>query len=102
MVVTLRSYQKNVCVCYSQDNKSSVLLNYLTDEAVYLDRVSFKIWQAIQPGETVEDVVQSIASFYQAETEVVRADVMRIIGQLEELGYIQAIERVDAYVPAAI
>ncbi|MFN3629895.1 MAG: PqqD family protein [Casimicrobiaceae bacterium] len=64
----------------------TVLLNLKTEHYFGLDEVGTRIWQLIVAESTPEAIVLTLLEEYDVEAERVRADVERLVGELEAAG----------------
>ncbi len=55
---------------------------------VALNEVGGEVWKLLSAGKDVEEIVAAIAQDYEAETDVIRQDVVELVQKLMKLGFV--------------
>ena len=71
----------------------TVLLNLDTGIYFGLDAVATDIWRAIQQGGMLQDAFESACAWYDVDTAVLKADLLRLVNQMAAKGLLQAVDR---------
>ena len=74
----------------------TVLLNLESGVYYGLDAVGTRVWQLLMQGRTVASVCETMIAEYDVAPEVLRGDVVRLVGELRERGIVTPRESVQA------
>ncbi len=74
----------------------TVLLNLESGVYYGLDTVGTRVWQLLMQGCTIAAVCETMAEEYDVASDVLRDDVMRLVGELHEQGIVAPREPVQA------
>ena len=74
----------------------TVLLNLESGVYYGLDAVGTRVWQLIMQGRTIANVCDTMLEEYDVSSDVVRADVTRLVGELRDRGIVTRRENLDA------
>jgi hypothetical protein len=73
-----------------QEVEGQVVLLSLADESYFrLDGVGSRIWASVVEHGSLEAAVASLSGVFDVEDEVLRADAMRLAGELVEAGLLE-------------
>jgi hypothetical protein len=73
-----------------------VLLNLESGVYYGLDIVGARVWQMLVQGRTLDDICAVMVEEYDVAAEVLRNDVLRLVGELLERGIVTPRESVQA------
>jgi coenzyme PQQ synthesis protein D (PqqD) len=74
----------------------TVLLNLESGIYYGLDAVGTRVWQLLVQGSTIAGVCETMLDEYEVEPDVLRGDVVRLVGDLRERGIVTPRESVQA------
>jgi len=74
----------------------TVLLNLESGVYYGLDAVGTRVWQLLLQGRTIADICDTLIDDYDVAPEVLRGDVVRLVGELRERGIVTPRESVQA------
>jgi hypothetical protein len=74
----------------------TVLLNLESGVYYGLDPVGTRVWQLLMQGRTIADVCETMIDEYEVAPDVLRGDVVRLVGELRERGIVTPHESVPA------
>lgn len=66
----------------------TVLLNLESGIYYGLDPVGTRIWQLLMQGRTIADICVTMFDEYDVPSDVLRGDVLRLVGELRERGIV--------------
>jgi hypothetical protein len=75
-------------VLFQQLQDEAVLLNLDSGQYFGLDPVGTRIWSLLVEGKTLPDVVSAIATEYEVDAARCEADLLKLLGDLEEQGLV--------------
>ena len=73
----------------------TVLLNLESGVYYGLDPVGTRIWQLLMEGRTIADICSTMIDEYDVAPDVLRGDVVRLVGELRERGIVTPRESVQ-------
>jgi hypothetical protein len=74
----------------------TVLLNLESGVYYGLDAVGTRVWQLLLQGSTIADICDTLIDDYDVAPEVLRGDVVRLVGELCERGIVTPRQSVQA------
>jgi hypothetical protein len=74
----------------------TVLLNLESGVYYGLDAVGTHVWQLLLQGRTIADICDTLIDDYDVAPDVLRDDVVRLVGELRERGIVTPREPVQA------
>jgi hypothetical protein len=74
----------------------TVLLNLESGVYYGLDAVGTRVWQLLLQGLSIADICDTLIDDYDVAPDVLRGDVVRLIGELRERGIVTPRESVQA------
>ena len=78
----------------SQEISGETVLLDLNSEGYFgLDRTGTRIWQLLQEPKSLEEMHETLASEFNVDPEVLRADLQAHLNELEAAGLIRSVER---------
>ncbi|MBS2016687.1 MAG: PqqD family protein [Deltaproteobacteria bacterium] len=77
---------------YAREFEGELVLLDLAKGSYYgLDAIGARLWTAITQGHTVAEVAEELASEYDVEPAVLRADLLDLVRNLAEKGLVEAV-----------
>ena len=74
----------------------TVLLNLESGVYYGLDPVGTRVWQLLLQGQTIADICGTMIDEYDVAPDVLRDDVLRLVGELRERGIVTPRESVQS------
>ena len=74
----------------------TVLLNLESGVYYGLDTVGTRVWQLLMQGRTIDAICETMIDEYDVARDVLRDDVLRLVGELRERGIVTPRESVQA------
>ena len=78
-------------VLFQQLQDEAVLLNLDSGQYFGLDPVGTRIWNLLTEGKALQEVVSAIATEYEVDATRCQADLLKLLGDLEEQGLVTVI-----------
>ena len=76
-------FQPHPDVLFREIDNECVLLDLGSGTYFGLNEVGTRIWNLLRDGLSEDDIVRTIGEEYESDTETIRADVRRILAELE-------------------
>jgi hypothetical protein len=78
-------------VLFQQLQEEAVLLNLDSGQYFGLDPVGTRIWNLLAEGKELPEVIMAIAAEYEVDAARCKADLLKLLGDLEEQGLVTVI-----------
>jgi len=76
-------------VLFQEISGEAVLLDLVSENYFGLDTVGTRVWQLLNAGSGVADIVETLLREYEVERETLEADVGKLLNELEGAGLVQ-------------
>lgn len=73
------------------DHGQTVLFDAEEGEPYILNETATEVWQRLDGETTLEEIVRDLAAAYECPTEVVLEDVMRLLRDLSDRGFVRSV-----------
>ena len=90
MLRTDSRISKNERVPWRLIEEEAILVNIDTQEAIHLNEVATKIWDAIDGKKTPEDIIKHIQNQFEVEERKAQEDTLKFLEELLKQGLIHA------------
>lgn len=89
-VQPVQSFAVSSTVVFREMDDGAVLLDLESGVYFGLDPVGTRIWTLLSEHATPQAVCDAMAQEYEVERDVLAADVLRLVGELQETGLVHA------------
>ena len=77
-------------VLFQEISGEAVLLDLASENYFGLDTVGTRVWQLLNEGSSVSDIVETLLGEYEVERETLEADVANLLDELKVAGLVRS------------